>query len=1084
MSYCIGLDCGTTSVGWAVLALNSEDEPYRIINLGSRIFTAAENPKNGSSLAAPRRENRSRRRLLRRHRHRNERIRQLIIKDGIIDEKTLSHLFEGQLTDIYQLRAEALDRILTDEEFARVLIHIAQRRGFKSNRKSSTEGDDGKLLAAVSENASLMKAGGYRTVGEMFFKDDKFKECKRNKGGEYNNTISRNLIEDEIHSIFSAQRKAGNLKATEELEAKYAEIVLSQRSFEEGPGGNSKYGGNQIEKMIGKCTFFPEEKRAVKASYSFQLFTLWQKINNIKIITGGEIRSLDNDERYLIFNLAHKKAGLTFNDLRKTLGMSDDSIFNYIDYYNKTIDVAEKVKFDYLKEYHEIRKALNKVSKNRIQDYSRETLNDIGYILTVYKNDEIIIEKLKELNLEESDILALLNVGSFKKVGHVSVKACDMILPFLEKGMKYNEACEAAGFDFKSHGGEKSFTLPGYAPELADLKNPVVKRAVSQTIKVINAIIREQGESPVYINIELAREMSKDFFERLESKKQNEENRARNERALETIRNEFKIYNPSGMDLVKYKLWQEQDGVCAYSQKNIKLEDLFKDGYAEVDHIFPYSISFDDSYKNKVLVLTEENRNKGNRLPLQYLTGERRDKYIVWVNSSVKNYKKRRLLLKEKLSKDETEGLKQRSLQDTQYLSRFLYNYITDHLEFAPSASGKIKRVTSVNGAITAYMRKRWGIAKIREDGDLHHAADAVVIACVTNKMIKKISDYSKYRELRYTEPDLMNTSLVIDSETGEVIDRFPFPWEGFRNELDIRLLNDPQRVLKNAVLPNYTSDEQEAVRPAFVSRMPARKTRGAAHDATIRSPKLSSEGLVISKTPLSKLKLKDGEIDGYYNPDSDRLLYEALKAKLIAAGGNAAAAFTETFYKPTSSGKQGPAVKSVKICQKSSLNVEVNKGKGVANNGEMVRIDIYKIDGKGYYFVPIYISDTVKPELPNKAVTRGKPYEEWLEMKDDDFLFSLYPNDVILVRSKKPIETSLKFKSSSLEKNHLIKDELLYYMAANISTASITAQTHDGAYIISGMGIKSLLSIEKYETDVLGNCRKIEKENRKGFGD
>ena len=54
--YAIGFDIGITSVGWAVVALDSEDKPYGIINMGSRVFDAAEQPKTGASLAAPRRE--------------------------------------------------------------------------------------------------------------------------------------------------------------------------------------------------------------------------------------------------------------------------------------------------------------------------------------------------------------------------------------------------------------------------------------------------------------------------------------------------------------------------------------------------------------------------------------------------------------------------------------------------------------------------------------------------------------------------------------------------------------------------------------------------------------------------------------------------------------------------------------------------------------------------------------------------------------------------------------------------------------------------------------------------------------------
>ena len=54
--YGIGLDIGIASVGWAVVALNENAEPYGLIRCGSRIFDKAEQPKTGDSLAAPRRE--------------------------------------------------------------------------------------------------------------------------------------------------------------------------------------------------------------------------------------------------------------------------------------------------------------------------------------------------------------------------------------------------------------------------------------------------------------------------------------------------------------------------------------------------------------------------------------------------------------------------------------------------------------------------------------------------------------------------------------------------------------------------------------------------------------------------------------------------------------------------------------------------------------------------------------------------------------------------------------------------------------------------------------------------------------------
>ena len=89
--------------------------------------------------------------------------------------------------------------------------------------------------------------------------------------------------------------------------------------------------------------------------------------------------------------------------------------------------------------------------------------------------------------------------------------------------------------------------------------------------------------------------------------------------------------------------------------------------------------------------------------------------------------------------------------------------------------------------------------------------------------------------------------------------------------------------------------------------------------------------------------------IEGYFNPSSDTLLYQALLERLQKFDGKAAKAFAEPFYKPKADGTSGPLVRTVKIAAKSVLQVDVNKGKGVTNNESMVRVDVfYRAEGKG----------------------------------------------------------------------------------------------------------------------------------------
>lgn len=1084
MSYGIGLDIGITSVGFAVLELDGKDEPKRIIKLGSRIFDAAENPKDGSSLAKPRREARGARRRLRRHRHRLERIKNLIINENILNQNQLDDLYNGILSDVYELRAKALDDKLINEEFARVLIHLAQRRGFKSNRKTdAVDKEAGKLLNAVKSNAELLEAKGYRTIGEMLFKDSKYAKCKRNKSEDYSNTFGRDLVLEEVQKIFEKQRELGMSFASCEIKEKYRNILMSQRSFEGGPGGDSPYGGPLIENMIGFCTLEKEtkEKRAPKACYSFECFSLLQNVNNMRIVSSNDSRCLTEEERKAVIKLAHDVASLTYDRLRKELKLSEKESFGALSYgYKNQEEVEKKTKFEYLKSYHKIRKALDKVSKGRILSYNKQKLNDVGYALSVYKTDIRLKKFLNECGIPQEDIEALLTLSGFSGVGHLSIAACDKLIPFLEEGKRYDEACTLAGYEFKAHNsGEKQKYLPAVIDDFDNITNPVVRRAVSQTIKVVNAIIREQGTSPSFVNIELAREMSKSPDDRKKLEKGMKDNQAVNNRIKDRIEKEFNKSNPSGMDIVKLKLWEEQNGICPYSLQQIELNRLFEVGYVDVDHIIPYSISFDDSYKNKVLVKSEENRQKGNRLPLQYLVGKKRDDFIVWATNNTRDYRKRQLLLKEKLSED--KELKERNLIDTRYISKLMYNLINDYLEFAPSATGKKKRVTAVNGSVTSYVRKRWGIKKIRENGDLHHAVDATIVACVTDGMIQKITRYSNYKEIEYMQHE--EGFQAINPRTGEVIDSFPLPWKDFRKELDIRLCKNPSQLLKEVPLSNYNGVNLEEIKPCFVSRMPKRKVTGAAHLATVRSPRIVDEGYVVSKTPLTKLKLKDGEIEGYLKEakTSDTRLYSALRQRLLDFDGDAEKAFAQPFYKPTKSGEQGPLVKKVLIAEKSNLNVPVYQGNGVASNDSMVRVDVFFAEDEGYYFVPIYVADTLKEQLPNKACVAHKPKDLWVTMSDENFIFSLYPNDLIKVTGKKDLKLLLVNNGSTLPKELLCNQQMLYFGDFHSGNATFNAINHDNTYIISSVG-KTTKLIEKYQVDVLGNYFKVGKEKRQYF--
>lgn len=553
MRYTIGLDIGIASVGWAVI----NEDKSRIEDLGVRVFKKAEEP-DGKSLNLARREARGSRRRIRRRATRMQKVKELLVKYNLVSEKELETLYIITETtpDVYELRAKGLERLLSRQEFARVLTNIAKRRGYKSNRKIDEEDKEvGKLSKGTIENKRILQEKGYRTIGEMFYKDEKFKYNKRNKAGEYNNTVLRSMLIDEVHTLFEMQRKFKSEFANKEFEKEYVEVMTYQKPY---------ITPELLEKMLGKCTFEKGEPRAPKNSYTFERFMLLQKVNNLNIYINGEKVEIPQEKKKEIIELAYKQAEIKYTQLRKKLELPIEARFADLNYQVKGIeedseeDLVKKVedkKFVKLEGWHKIRLAL-KENKDKFEKIEKnpELQNIIADALVRNKTDETIKNYLEKSDIDEEIINAILNIN-FTKFGHLSYKAMNKIIPELEKGLTYDKACENVGYEFKGRKNELQYKLPPVTELEDEILNSVVLRAVSQTRKVINAIIDKYG-SPTAIYIETARELSKPYDERMKIEKRQKENAANNDQIKEYIKETFG-FDPKPFDIVKMKLWRE-----------------------------------------------------------------------------------------------------------------------------------------------------------------------------------------------------------------------------------------------------------------------------------------------------------------------------------------------------------------------------------------------------------------------------------------------------------------------------------------------------------------------------------------------
>lgn len=990
-NYILGLDIGISSVGWGLLELDENNNPYKIIDVGSRIFTPGEVEKTGDSRAKERREKRGARRVSRRREFRLDRVRNLLYENGYIEGKTssnivslkneeLSILFDNMInnyykskdTNPYKLKVEALDRKLTDEELSIILVHYAKKRGYKSNREEASDKDSGKVLSAIKENEKIMNENNYRTISEMYIKDEKFKNKIKNSPGDYKISVTNEMYLEEINMVLDSQISFGLIDKS--FKNKYLEIYNSRRHYSEGPGyyyeydetGNrivkrSPYGGNLIEKMTGKCNF-DGNPRAPKRAFSSEIYVALTKLVNLKYkVNDGEYIKLSENEIKNIIEKAKEKKSISYKDLVKELdgniefkdlSLSKNEYGKVIEELKKKLNVKKETKILIselseedkelynklyndkllsktlieLKGYHILKDSIIKAYSNDIWEKFKdniELLDELALYCTNYKVNEDILNKIKEsknIDSKFEDIHFVELLPNFKDHLMLSTELIRKLIPIMLEGNTYDKSMEVLGYNHSDINGakeKKDLLVPICVDD--NIRNQRVIRALTQTRKVINSIIKKYG-MPKIINIETARELAKEKQERIEITKSNIEKQAENERIKQHLV-ELGLFvstdRISSTDLLKYKLWKEQNEFCGYSMKKISIEDLFGNNIVQIDHILPYSRTYNDNYLNKTLVYTKENQEKGNRTPYEWFgKTDKWDEYEAYINSLTISQKKKDNYLLKKLDFDTEREMRSQNLNDTKYISRELSSLIKAYLN--------VEKVNMYPGAITAKLRARWGFNRLTHsyisktyrlpedmkkdinkdrDNHLHHAMDALVISSITPSLQQKITLYEKFS--RYidglTKNQLNNLNYenakeilgeYYDDITGEVKDidvkdyikkqleeehiyynkhnisklGFPLPYENFDKEAKLRVYEQDLDTLKwNLKSYNtYTQKDIDNVH-TLIPSIAKTKVSGKMHEETyygIKEMGKDDDKKVYKtlRTPIEKVKRKDLE--------------------------------------------------------------------------------------------------------------------------------------------------------------------------------------------------------------------------------
>ena len=269
----------------------------------------------------------------------------------------------------------------------------------------------------------------------------------------------------------------------------------------------------------------------------------------------------------------------------------------------------------------------------------------------------------------------------------LSLKALRKLLPLMEGGIHFATARKQIYGEYSGASKKCDFLPPvfdksrrgntdGFIAK-SQLRNPVVTRGLTELRKVVNAIIRIYGK-PAFIHVELARDLKRSRKQREDITKQNRQNEKAREDAKKRIIKEIGGQEPKRGDILKVLLAEESNWECPYTGKPISMSELIgSTPKFDIEHIIPFSRSFDNSFINKTLCYHEENRNiKKNQTPFQAYSGHT-DKYSEII-ARVKRFKgsaahaKLRKFIQDKVDED----FSARQLQDTRYMSRLATEYL------------------------------------------------------------------------------------------------------------------------------------------------------------------------------------------------------------------------------------------------------------------------------------------------------------------------------------------------------------------------------------------------------------------------
>lgn len=932
-AYVLGLDIGVGSIGWSMIGCDGDGVPCTLRRVGSHIFECGTEGSEADralgrevSRSAPRRTARLMRRQIWRRARRKRKLLMALIRHGLlpaprtalqrpldidaylkeVDAEVRSRWAVGGHADQqrwpYLLRCAAAQRPVQAHDLGRALYHLAQRRGFLSNRRADAQAredeDRSAVKAAIGELQQRIDAHLPPTLGAYLASLDPDEQRIRDRW------TSRAMYLAEFERLWSVQRE--HLGLSDEARTEIHRAIFWQRPLRAQKG------------LVGRCSLLPDERRVPVACRLYQRFRVLQTVNNIEVSVDGEPpRRLTSEERAALVETLSRRGDLTFRDAKRAAGLPATARFNLEEGGERRI-VG-----------HRTDARLRAVIGDRFDSFSEADRDRMVEDLRTFRSAEAlrrmaarplpppgtgrrwvrrgeVVEALWGWGLSEEQAAQFAEITLEEGYANLSIAAIERLLPRLEAGEPYGSA-RRAEFPESFRAGTALEALPPVfsheaARVIGALRNPTVARALTEVRKLVNAIIREHGK-PRLIRVELSRDLKNPRSVRERITRQNRQREKERAVAAERIIREARIANPSRADIEKVLLADECGWQCPYTGRQIDWSTLLgPHPQFDVEHIWPRSRCLDDSFVNKTLCFHEENRaRKRGHTPFEaYGRDPRRwAEIIARVQRFKGDFRTRREKLRRFLAEEIDADFRERHLSDTRFIARVAADYLGllygGRVEGNPDGGPGTRRVEVCSGGLTAWLRSGWGLAGLLGDrpeknraDHRHHAIDAVIVALSDPRAVQVLARAAE-------RADALGKVRAF-----EAIDE---PWPGFREQV------------------------ASAVGRVVVSHRQSRRVSGALHDQSIYTGPIHGSARISKELhKLSPAEIRDGKI-------VDKRALAAIRAKLQELGRpeptqrDITQIFTDPANAPLVKGHDGRMVRLRRVRVRADAGTPIGRG-------------------------------------------------------------------------------------------------------------------------------------------------------------